>query len=812
MKALSLYIDKWYIVGAVVDNNGSHPLSLPNAEERVWLYFYNDMEANRVRYSKSYKREALANAMNYYSDIFSLIPRCKEKNYKWYGSDKPMKTIFEDAGIFADLRGGFDEKEKMPTYIVFSSDICLESQSIFKDLLRENGFEIKQFVAHIEDLAVEYAYKRGKAGHKYVLVANACNENLHYALYHQQEGQFIQVGNGKTLYGKGEDARKYAIVEQVIDIINAGSRLLSDDEERQKEHQYLSQFADRWLSLIDDNDAKATPLGNICFSKQKNNRYPVSVLKSDIDKRTDAAVDEIVSEMVKIVEGSDIQNHEVSHVLLIGDSFDNGQFMLNLQKRFAISDDKFIHIHERELAPVVGIYRELPANSFNAEEKEFEENVKEEVEQTTQIFRDSLKNLKQSAEDAERRGEYDDALGYFREVLQLSPMDINIKEKIRNLENLIKENKEKSKRYNEHIAKANTAYDIKNWDEAISQCNQALREKPNSEEAIKLSKRIMEMKERYAKLEEYLVKIDTLVEHGDYDSAKKEIDKVSSLGLKDQRLVALNNKIKQIEAEKQKQIRKVSEALNSCLISHRYDEAMTHVNTLLNIDKEHCSIWNEKITEIRQEQIQGKLRLEKIASLKTQIDIAWASSNWREVAVLCEKYLSKEENTEIKNIKEQAEEKLILRQQQVFFDKAVNMQDWQQVIDLDRAYPMLHHNTDNARIIKNARRLLSLERRNKNTHTIEIPIGGGETVPDTSGITPSKRKQRFPKPRTSTKVAPVNEMDTVSAEPISTKKIFPIPHRVTDTREGENDVSANDNSAQIEDRKKKRKFPRPSKK
>lgn len=812
MKALSLYIEKWYIVGAIVNDSGFLPLSLPNTEERVWLYFYNDLEANRVRYSQTYKGETMANAMNYYGNVFSLIPSSKEKSYKWYGSDTHMRTIFGNAGIFEDLRGGFDRNEKIPTYLAFSSDICLESQSIFLDLLRENNFDVKEFVAHIEYLGVEYAQRKGLiTNSNYILVANACNENLHYALYHQENGLSVQVGNSKVLRGKGEDSRRYAIVEQVIDIINAGSRLLSHDEEKAHEHQFLSQYAEKWLSMIDDNEANtATPLGNVCFSKQIGNAYPVSVLKSDIDKRTAATVDEIVNEMAKILSGCNVESYEISHVLLLGDVFDNREFKNNLQKRFAIESANFVHIHEQELANVVNIYCELPNNIFDEDVISFKKNVEEEIHKAEKEQQEKIDTLTRFADDAEHRGEYEKALESFKEAIELSPSNNYLKEKIRNLENLIKDNQVKSKSYNRHIAKAKTALDIKNWEEAFVQSELALKVKPNSEEAIKLSKRIKEMKKQYAQLDEYIVKIKTLIEHEDYEAASKEIDNVSSLGLKDPRLLDFSNIIKQAKNRLQEQIRKEAGVLDSCLELRKYEEAISHANELLKIDKEHTSIWNDKISAINQERAKEKERLARIASLGKQIESAQANENWEKVALICDQYLSIEENADIRELKDLSGFRLVIQQQQAIFDEAFLEENWQKVIELDREYPSLHQNSENVRKIKNARRLLSLERKKKSNHTIEIPIGGGEIVPDTSGVTPSKGRKRSAKPKpTSPKHDKKAESETTQRQNSPAKKKYPIPRRSQDIIDEGCEESKEEEVPINEASSNRKKFPRP---
>ena len=71
-----------------------------------------------------------------------------------------MRTIFLNAGVFEDLKEGFTE-ERIETYVSFSSDIKLEGQSIFLNLLQDNGFDVKGFVARLDFLAIEYAFKKG---------------------------------------------------------------------------------------------------------------------------------------------------------------------------------------------------------------------------------------------------------------------------------------------------------------------------------------------------------------------------------------------------------------------------------------------------------------------------------------------------------------------------------------------------------------------------------------------------------------------------------------------------------------------------
>ena len=93
MRILSLYIDKWYIVGTIMDGANRTPLSLSNAEDRIWLYFYSNSTTNAVKYSLSYKDEALAGEKGYYADVFELLPDYKEYHYEKYSLTLENHTV-----------------------------------------------------------------------------------------------------------------------------------------------------------------------------------------------------------------------------------------------------------------------------------------------------------------------------------------------------------------------------------------------------------------------------------------------------------------------------------------------------------------------------------------------------------------------------------------------------------------------------------------------------------------------------------------------------------------------------------------------
>ena len=202
MRILSLYIDKWYIVGTIMDGANRTPLSLSNAEDRIWLYFYSNSTTNAVKYSLSYKDEALAGENGYYANVFELLPDYKEYHYEKYGARKKMSEIFTDAEIFSDIRKSYgDDSNNIPVYISFSEDIDLVARGIFLETLKNERFDVLQYTLPIENLVLEYLIRHGKIAdddHK-MLVVNACNENLRYSIYDLHTHIFLpgQMTNGK---------------------------------------------------------------------------------------------------------------------------------------------------------------------------------------------------------------------------------------------------------------------------------------------------------------------------------------------------------------------------------------------------------------------------------------------------------------------------------------------------------------------------------------------------------------------------------------------------------------------------------------
>ena len=110
MKTLSLYVDKWFIAVAVDVDGNVLPLSLPNGEDRIWLFFHEDTANNRIVYGKGNEAHYRDGKPHYIGDVFTLIEQ-GDATYSYYSDrQKRLYDIFQDSGIFKNLHNVAQEE------------------------------------------------------------------------------------------------------------------------------------------------------------------------------------------------------------------------------------------------------------------------------------------------------------------------------------------------------------------------------------------------------------------------------------------------------------------------------------------------------------------------------------------------------------------------------------------------------------------------------------------------------------------------------------------------------------------------------
>lgn len=761
MKILSLYVDKWYIVGAVTDGANKTPLSLSNAEDRIWLYFYSNNTTNTVKYSLSYKDEALAGEKGYYADVFDLLPDYKEYHYEKYGACKKMSDIFTDADIFADLRKSYGDGSNVPVYISFSEDIDLVAREIILKALKDERFDALQYTLPIENLALEYLMRHGKITNddNNVLVVNGCNENLRYSIYNLQQNA-LSVVSQKCEPGYGVDSRKQAVVEEVMEYMQADTHFLTGaNDEWQEEMLYLSQFANLWLEKIDNtSDTAPVALGNIHFKKQANNEVPVVVSAYNLNDRTKNIIGKLTGKIVDMIRESGILLHQISNIVFLGDVFSNRAFTDSLQQKIGVPSDNVTLISELTLPDIVAVYDKWEKKAFDEEKKKFLETARNKYVQDRKIYvEQQTQDLKRKAQMFEEEGRLQDALEGYEQVLRIDGSDIFSKTRIEAIRHQMEQNRKIKEQIVELLEKARQSFLASDFADAIRNCDDILRLQNENGDAKKMKEDAENLMKRRRLLDEYIDNMEELIMESRFFDASNILQKVDALNVNDIRLKEIRDKIESGIAKLQSQVRDKSLAYETAFQAGDYQQWLRLCDELLTIGAD-SSVWSKNrqvVTEkIRQEQIfQDNYELARKARLEHK---------WNKVVEYAEKALAEKNNSELNGWIDEARESLInveLTRKQEEFELAYFNEQWNRVVELYNSNEILHKKCSNSRMYDKAKRVLKSSRifpwgtqpinSNEGTKSPQNGMANKKPVDLGSSVHVKKKRQQPTRPKVS---------------------------------------------------------------
>lgn len=698
MKSLALYIDKWYIVGAVCTDGYTRLVKLPNREDRIWLYFYEDVANDEISYSKGFQSKFRNNENHYYGDVFSLITQSAAK-YTMFKRSQPMIGIFKSAKIFDDLRKDMDEEGNITTYVSFSQDITAASRLLFLKELKEERFDVKASVARIDLLALEYAAKKAIFGEEgYYLVLNACNENLHYSLYRKSSSLFNRVGED-MLTGMGTDVRSRALIEYIVDSINARERFLKTKEEREAEYLRMNQYVDDWIVKL--NTARnfiPVQITNVTFSNDPYKDYSVSVRKAKIDERTDKIVKDIISVIACFVKDTNVSHDQIKGIIFLGNTFTNNQFRKELASHYNLESGRMMNYKDEDLSSLVSSYTFIDCEQFSATTKKFQgdaegellrirnaeeeewtlKRAQEEAETKAATEREAseaerkYKDAMERGYDAEREHDFDNMEEYFRIALSYRPD--NEEAKLKHEEALRKKAEKivQQNHYKEKIQQAKSAYDEADYELAKFKAEEALSFMPESKEALRIKedahRRIKSQKE----LERYLDRADLFIAQKAYNEAKQELDKARLLDVDDSGIVERLERITKEQNVVKNHIQELTNNLDSALNEGRYDEAIKFCNELIDVDFANSRRWSMRIATINSKKEKAAEEQKRWDKLLKDIDTSLLSEDWVRLADLCRDALEIRENAEVRSKLNKAEEKVIKIQKNEQFEKAMS--------------------------------------------------------------------------------------------------------------------------------------------
>lgn len=700
MKTLSLFVDKWFITVAVNNDGNVMPLSLPNGEDRIWLYFHEDIANNRIVYGKTYENNYRDKEPHYFGDIFSLIETDEYHFTRYDNRPEEMRDIFKVSNIFSHLREAIDEEAEVNTYISFSADISDIARLKFIKELEESNFKVIESVARISHLALEESKKRGifvEDGMYIALVAT--NDNMHFSLYKATENIFVRISEN-SLLGYGLDVRKRALIETIVENINRTTRFLSTVDEYALEYMRQERFADEWLSQI-QNRRYGLPvtISNITFAVAPNNPYPVTIKPTDLDQRTSGLVDDIVRRIADFVRGNNVQSHEIKGIAFIGNTFTNSEFTSAINARFIVDECHLIKYLETELPKVVNIYSQIDCSQFREATSQFvkdattqellnqqarEEEKRKKIAQAEAKRQIEAKEQKQKAdkeytsaiehvERFESEHNYEQMRAWADIALTHKPEDDYAKEKLNLAQQLLAEQRAITKQFSTILQRAKKAFSEERWADAISQSEIALELKPDSDEAKRINKESKRQLDIKDKVTNYLNRADVFFAQKLYTEALDEVGKVLNLDSNNTPAKELQNKISEVNSKHDAKVAKLLSELNNAEEENDFTTAISICEELIEEDASGIKKWTSKKESLKTKSREFQEKAHKLAELRENINKAHFDEDWTKLILLCDNFLSMEQDDNINHLLIKAKNRIKEIQVRETKDKAIGL-------------------------------------------------------------------------------------------------------------------------------------------
>lgn len=691
MEQLVLYVDKYYIIGARCSDGICRAIRLPNGEDRIWLYFYEDVAHNEVTYGKQYETACLNRNLHYYGDIFENICDSR-KMFTQYDHQSELRNIFSVSGLFDHLKSPFIEKNIINSYISFSQNIGPAARSIFIEELEEAGFNVKIRVAWPEQLALESLQRKLQldlSGD--LLVLNALGENLYFSTYRFSDDLFVRM-NDDCLPGMGMDMRVRALVEDVVEKANWNDAYLKTEEEKEYERQRLKRlYGTEWLKKLDAS-RQGIPLcvGNFYFANAKFNTLSVTILSSDIDRRTDAVVNAIIREVSRT-----ISKYSIKNIVMLGDTFTNSMFEQAIRGKLTINNEAVLRIPTSSLYEILGVYPIIDEVQFSSTEKMFVEDadaeririknaIREEEEQKNAELELKRKGEEekartaaekwyrtemQSAYEYEGKQEYQKMLDACEQALKHKPGDEEAEKKKNDAIGYLKKEELSSKQFTDSITKAKEYFSNSRYQEALALSEVALNFRPDSVEASRIKSDALTALKRASRIQDFITSANVYIKQQMYESAEKELNKILNLDSQNEDALRLKEQL----AERKSFIDKLSAQFSKAEEEEDIEVLQSLYERIKDTDSSLAKSWLIRISAVKRLIESKQKTLAQLAEIREQIDSAEFNDNWEQVVFLCRKSLAIMSQKDIN-------EKLV--RAQLIVEKNKEKRDYQQRIDL----------------------------------------------------------------------------------------------------------------------------------
>ena len=700
MKRLTLYIDKWYIIGAVCTDGIPRLISPSNKEDRFWLYFYEDIINDEVVYGKDNQSHYRNKEPHYYGDVFSLITD-DSNTFMRYGRKQEFYQIFKASGILQEIIDaiGISEKEKVETYLSFSRDVTDGARLIFmRDVLPGEVFQIKESVARIGHLALEHSIRNGKLlSDGFYLVLNACNENLNYSIYNHKDSLFLRK-NEETLKGMGSDLRSRALLENIVNNINKTQHFLRSEEEYEAEYLRLSQYVDDWLVRLENaKPGRPVTITNVSFASLPNT-YSTTVLKNTIDERTRSIVDDIIREITTFVKTTGLTNDQINGVVFLGNTFTNEQFVNNIKRYYSLENENYIFYRDKDLPNIIGVYSVIDCSQFKGDTETLvtngeteieririakeEEERQREAERIIRIKDDENKKAREAVlryDEAmdnvfeyEKKQDYAQMKDWAEIALKHKPEDEEAKQKLAESTRLLSDKKVRDEQYKNIIQRAIESLNEKKWQDALSQSEAALTIYSHSAEAKRIHREARKQLDNVAQIDKYLARADLFIAQQLYSEAIEELNKVLSFDAQNK---DVEERIKQIEQKKHQQkkdIESLIEKMEYSLNGDDYDKAIEYCVGLQDTDITNQRKWSERLQSIKLQKETFLIQSAQFTEYKKKIEDSDFKEDWASVVKYCTEALRLRADESIKLKMERAKEYLEKERNKEKYKQSIN--------------------------------------------------------------------------------------------------------------------------------------------
>jgi tetratricopeptide (TPR) repeat protein len=673
-------------VGSINIDGVPHPISLPNGEDRLWLYFFEDVANNRVLYGKIYEQSYRDNSPHYYGDIFSLLKENKRHFVRFDNRPEELKEIFNASGMFDHLHQAAEVSvdQDIDVYISFSTDISHVSRKYFIDEMNEHHLLVKESVAWISHLALEECFKRGKISEDgYYLVMVATNENLHYSVYEYAKGLFLRKAVN-SLDGYGLDIRRRVLIESVVENINRTTKFLRTPEEVIHECLRMERFADDWLAKVVQYKGRPFSLSNVTLAVAPNNPFEVPVFPNSLNERTSVLVNDIIRKVESFIKEIPLSLNNIKGLILLGNTFTNEQYQLAINAKFVLPSEAITIYKDNDLSRIVAMYAFMDCEQFSSENKQFQINAEQEAERIriAQAEEDAAIKAKAEAEalsaenerarkadreyenamdnvaQFEREHDYDQMLDWAKIALTQRPNDEFANEKVQQAQQFIADERAKAKQYSSVMQRVKTCMDERRWIDVISQCEIALGYRPNSKEASRLldeAKRQLEVSEN---AKDFMNRAEVFFAQNLYDEAEQELAKVKSLDPTNAEACKRLKEIQTIRLTHQHEVDDLVNAAQSYVFKSNYEQAMNLYDKLANLDNRNSRKWAEMVERMKQKRLEAEAKKSRLLELKQRIDSCFFEEDWPSVIQNCELYLTIDDEADIRDVLGKAESKL----------------------------------------------------------------------------------------------------------------------------------------------------------